>query len=147
MSVVQLHGEASVDVAPLLPEGEYQAYYLHHKTAFMFNSGKVFLHFRIHGGEHDGVRLYRAYRVKAIKGRPRKFGAFKLGHTHELYRQFVRMTGTRERADRIALPRLKGCLLRVGVRTVTKDSKQRGLPEALQYSVIGEMLAVEVGQP
>lgn len=144
-SVVQLHGDAAVDVAPQIPAGTYQAYYLHHKTAFMFNSGKVFVHFRIYGGEYDGTRLYRAYRVKAIKGRPRKFGSFKLGHTHELYRQFVRMSGTKERADRISLSRLKSCLLRVSVRTVTKDSKQRDLPEALQYSVVDEMQAIEAG--
>lgn len=145
MSVVQLHGAASVDTAPLVPPGEYHVHYLGHETSFMFNSAKVFVHFQINEGEHNGVKLYRAYRVKSIKGKPRRYGSFKLGHTHELYRQFVRMTGTKERADRISLARLKGCGLRVSVRTVRKDSKQRELPEPLQYSVVDEMLAVEVG--
>jgi len=136
-----------VDAPPLIPAGEYEAVYLRHSTAFIFNSAKVFVHFRISGGEHNGATLFRAYRVKSITGRPRKGGAFKVRHSHDLYRQFVRVVGCRERPDRINLARLRGCLLKVSVVTVTKNSRQKALLPALQYSRVDEMLSCEVGQP
>lgn len=147
MGAVPLHDAQLVDAPGRIPPGEYQAYYRRHETAFMFKSPKVFIHFEIHGGEHGGTKVYAAYRVKELRGKPRKGGGIRLRHSQDLYRQFVRLTpNQRERPDRISLQRLRGCLLRVSVRTVTKDAKQRELPEALQYSVVDEMLAVEVGQ-
>lgn len=147
MGAIPLHDAELVDAPARIPAGDYQAIYLSHETAFMFKTPKVFVHFRIHGGDHDGVKLYRAYRVKELRGRPRKGGGIKLRHSQELYRQFVRMvSGQVERPDRISLQRLRGCLLKVRVRTVTKDSRQRELPPALQYSVIDEMLSIEVGK-
>ena len=146
-TVTDLHDGALVDAPPQIPEGLYTATYTHHETAFVFKSPKVFIHFRLCGGEYDGLRLYSAYRVKEIRGKPRKGGAIKVRHSHELYRQFVTLSGYRERPDRISLHRLKGCLVNVQVRTVRKDSRQRDLPPALQYSVIDRLVSVEAGGP
>ena len=147
MGAIPIHDTELVDAPAQMPEGEYQATYLRHETAFIFKSPKVFIHFRIHGGDYDGEKLFRAYRVKELRGKPRKGGGIKLRHSSELYRQLVRLTPSqKERPDRISLQRLRGCLLRVSVRTVTKDSRQRALPAALQYSVVDEMLAIEAGQ-
>tara|TARA_B100002049_G_scaffold17743_1_gene12059 strand:+ start:139 stop:585 length:447 start_codon:yes stop_codon:yes gene_type:complete len=147
MGAVELHEIELVDAPAQIPPGEYSAYYTKHETAFMYRSAKVFVHFRIQGGEYHGMHVYRAFRVKELRGKPRKGGAFKLRHSQELYRQFVRLTASgRERPDRISLHRLRGCLLRISVRTVTKDSRQRELPENLQYSVVDELLSMEVGQ-
>lgn len=147
MGAIPLHDAQLVDAPALLPPGEYQAYYTQHETAIVFHSAKVFVHFRVHGGDYDRVKLYRAYRVHSLKGKPRKGGSIRLRHSHELFRQFVRLTPSgRERPDRISLGRLRGCLLRISVRTVKKDSRQRALPEALQYSVVDEIIAVEAGQ-
>jgi hypothetical protein len=146
-NVATIHGGELVDAPPLIPEGRYQAAYTHHETGLFVKSPRVFLHFRIVGGSHDGKRLYRAFRVERLNGRARKNGTFRVRHSSELFRQFVRVTGERERPDRIALSRLKSCVLQVSVRTVTTDSRQRELPEALRYSVVDEMLSVEAGKP
>ena len=146
-AVKQLHDGALVDAPPKIPEGKYQATYVRHETAFVFKTPKVFVHFKLHGGEYNGLRLYRAYRVHSLRGKPRKGGSFKLRHSHELYRQFVMISGCRERPDRISLSRLKRCLLTVTVKTVTRDAKQHELPPALQYSVIDRLVGVEAGQP
>lgn len=147
MGAIPLHDAELVGAPALIPPGEYQATYVKHETAFIYKTAKVFVHFRIYGGDYDGMKLFRAYRVHDLRGRPRKNGSFRLKHSQALYRQFVRMTVSgRERPDRISLMRLRGCLIRVSVRTVQKDSRQRELPEALQYSVVDEMLAMEAGQ-
>lgn len=146
MSVTQLHEDGKlVDAPPLLPAGVYQAYYLRHETAYMFKSPKVFVHFKIFDDEYTGIRLYRAYRVKELKGKPRRGGGFKLRHTHELYRQFTTLTQVRERPDRVSLQRLRNCIIKLSVRTVTKDARQRDLIPALQYSVVDRMLSVDAG--
>jgi len=146
-NVGTLHGGELVDAPPLIPPGRYQAVYQHHETALFSKPPRVYVHFRIVGGEHDGARLYRAYRVERLNGRGRKNGTFKVRHTSELFRQFVRVTGGSERPDRIALSRLRSCVLLVSVRTVETDYRQRALPEALRYSVVDEMLSVEAGTP
>ena len=133
-----------------IPQGEYQAVYLYHETAFFRKTPKVYLHLKIDGGEYDGVKLYRAYRVKLLTGKPKKYGGFTVNHSHAIYRQMVSISNAVTRPDRISLASLKGCLLRVSVRTVKRDAgaesrKPRALPDALKYSVIDELLAIEVG--
>lgn len=144
-AAVELYDAALVDAPACIPPGQYEAVYLHHQTAFIFNSAKVFVHFRITDGDYTGMKLYRAYRVKKLRGKPRKGGSFELGHTHELYRQFVRLTQAKERPDRLSLRRLKNCVLQIRVRTVKKDSKQRELPDALQYSVVDSIESLLAG--
>lgn len=146
MSAVQMFDAELVDAPPLLPEREFVVSYLHHETAFLFRTAKVFVHFRIvEEGEYHGLRVYRAYRAHELIGRPRKWGRFKLRQSSELYRTFVRLSGTRERPDRVSLQRFKGTLIRASVRTVIHDAKQRPLPEALQYSVLDELVSMEAG--
>lgn len=134
------------DAPAQIPPGEYQATYMRHETAYFAKSPKVYVWFRIIGGSHDGTKIYRAYRVEALNGKPRKGGAFKVRHSSELYRQFVTATGHKERPDRIALSRLRNCVLLVSVRTVMSDYRQRPLSEALQYSVVDEIKSVEAGK-
>jgi hypothetical protein len=150
VKVVPLHrdeGIVIVDDAPLIPPGEYLVTYLRHETAVMFTRPKAFVHFRIVDGPYAGVPVYGAFRVKQLRGRPRKQGQFTLGRSSELFRQYARLTGGRERPDRIALSNLKNCVLRVRVRTVDHDFRQRTLPESCQYSIVGDLLSVEAGAP
>lgn len=134
-----------IDAPPQIPSGRYQAQYVSHETALFSKSPRVYVHLQIFGGEHHGSILYRAFRVERLNGRPRKNGTFRLRHSSELFRQFVRITEQRERPDRVALSRLRNCLLNVSVRTVTHDYRQRPLPPSLQYSVIDELLSIEAG--
>lgn len=146
MSAIPLHDVEVVGGGPLLvPPGDYQAVYLHHETAITFTTPKCYVHFKLYGGEFNGAQLYRAYRVHQLRGKPRKNGAFKVRHSHDLYRELTGLSGKSERPDRLSLARLKGCLLTVRVRTVTKDARQQALPEAARYSVVGAMLRLDAG--
>ena len=52
---------------PLLPEHWYEAKYVGHETALVFNAAKVFLHFEIvEHGEFMGRRVFRAFRVRKL---------------------------------------------------------------------------------
>lgn len=123
-----------------VPVAEYSLAYIGHQLKFMFNTGKVFVRFRIVAGEYTGRELYRAFNAK-MKDRRR----FTLAQSSALYREFCKLSGKRERRDRIDLSRLRNTVIRASVRTVTHDQKQRPLPPYLQYSVVDEWLELEVG--
>lgn len=130
----------------LIPAGKYQAKYRRHETAYIFGKPKVFIHFAIHGGDYEGAKLYGAYPVTKLRGKPQKNGGIKLTHSKRLYRQFVCLSGQRERPDRVSLQRLRDCLLLISVRTVMKDAQQCELPKLLHYSTVDEMLSVVEGK-
>lgn len=140
------------DTPPLIPPGEYEASYTHHEVGTAFKQSKVYVWMQIIRGEYTGIQLYRAYRVESFKrprgkdGKKRKGGSIKLRHSSELFRQWVKLTGEKERPDRIDLRRLKGCSVRIRVRTVTHDYDHKPLPRALQYSVIDQLISVEAGK-
>lgn len=138
--------EGEVVGAPplLLPEGEYTAEFLYHETATAFRDSKLYMHFRILDfGEYFGKQLFRAYRVKGLKGAPRKSGAFKLGRRSELYLMIMRVLPRERRIDRVSLYGLKDKRLRIRVRTVTRDYRNRDLPEPLRYSVVDDVLCIQ----
>ena len=132
--------------APLIPEGVYTASYTHHETATIWTA-KVFVWFRlVELGPHQGVMLYRPYRAKELLGPAGRNGHFRLHQRSELYLALCRLSESRYiRPDRISLRMLKRVLLRVTVRTVLKDYKQRPLPALSHYSVVDKLLDVEVG--
>jgi hypothetical protein len=123
-----------------IPAGEYAVAYIGHHLTFMFNTGKVFIRFRIVAGEYAGRELYRAFNVKMKNKRH-----FTVAQSSALYREFCTLSGRRERRDRIDLCRLRNTVIRANVRVVTHDQKQRVLPLFLQYSVVGELLSLEAG--
>lgn len=141
----QQHDAELVDAPPQLPEGVYLVVYDHHETGYLFKSSKVFVHYRVYGGPYDGVMVYAAYPVKAIKGKPRRNGGFKLGHSQKLFREMVALRGRHDRPDRVSLRGLKHAVIRVRIRTVTHDARQRPLAPANQYSVVDAMLGIEAG--
>lgn len=145
MSGSEQYDAELVDATPQIPEGEYQVVYIGHETSYMFKTPRVFVHFRVVGGQYDGTVLYASYRVPALKGKPRKSGGFKLRNSSKLFREMVTLTGKKERPDRISLRGLKGALIRVKVRTVTQDSKQNPLPTPCRYSVVDKMISIDAG--
>jgi hypothetical protein len=143
---VDLHdGVVEGSQFPLVPPGEYIARYVRHETAIAFTVPKLYLHFDLIGPTNAGTSLFLAFRVRRLIGDPQKNGRFAVGHRSELYVQLARLAERPMRRDRISLRGLRRCLLRVRVRTVKIDYRQRQLPENLQYSVIAEMLGIEVG--
>ncbi len=133
---------------PLLPEGEYLVAYTLHETAVVFTTPKVFVHLRIvNPGPYFDQRLFRPYRTTELIGKPGKNGRFTLKHRSELYLTMCWLYQARKlRPDRMSLRDLNRLVLRVTVRTVTKDYKQRPLPESLHYSVVDLIKGIEAGE-
>lgn len=106
------------------------------------------MHFElVEPGEHYGKQLYRPYRAKELIGKAGKNGRFKLVPRSEWYLMVCRLYEPQIRPDRISLRRLKNVLIRVSVRTVRKDYKQRPLLACLHYSVVDELVCIEAGNP
>ncbi len=126
---------------PLIPEGTYEAVYLNHDTAISFGRAqKVYVWFRItSNGPANGTKLYKAYNVKQINGKPRRNGGFTVGRHHSLLTDLARVVGLKLRPDRLSLSSLQPHLIEVTVRTVRTSHRQEPLPEFLQYSVIDRL--------
>jgi hypothetical protein len=130
---------------PLLPEGIWlEAKLTGHDTAFIFRAPKVILQFSIvQPGEFFGLRLFRAFRVKRLNGRPGPNGRFVLGARSDLYTVLTKLLDIKVRADRVSLQALKQMLFRVKTRTVRKNHEQKATPEVLCYSTIDEIVRGE----
>jgi len=138
-----VHGEEFALIQP----GEYTVQYCRHDTAVVFGVPKVFVRFKIVDiGKHLGMELVRPFRARELKGKPRRNGGFALGRRSELFLVLCRLyEQAKIRPDRVSLRDLKNVTLRVKVRTVDKDYRQRPLPEMVKYSVIGEILGIDAG--
>lgn len=131
----------------LVPPGTYVVRFLYWETALVRQFGgsaRVFLHFEVLEGDYYEVQLFASYPIRSLSGKPQRRGGFKLGRGSELLRQ-LGMLGMLRRGDRPSLEPLRKVILQVSVRTVRRNSHNRELPEALQYSVVSEMLKVHAG--
>jgi len=92
-------------------------------------------------------RLFSAYRVNELIGRPGKNGHLKLKHRRGLYLTLCWLYQARKlRLDRMDLWDLRWLALRATVRTVIKDYKQRRLPDCPCYLVMNAIQRIEVGE-
>ncbi len=130
---------------PLLPDAEYVCAVLRYETLAIFCSARVILHMQVVEGPHIGVRIFRAFNVKALIGKPGTGGRFRASRRSELVLTMARLTGKRVRGDRVSLCWMQRCAFTVRTRTVLRDSKQRALPKHLRYSVVDEILNIAVG--
>jgi hypothetical protein len=158
-NLVELHEGIVEHDWPLIPDAVYEAVLTHYEGCVMHswkNAAKVYLHFKIvTPGEHFGTRVYRAYNVRRLRGKvgkvgtPQKNCGFAVGRRSELLRMLVRVLDLRIRPDRVSLLKLKGSVLRIRTRTVTKgaaeDGRQIELPAALRYSVVADILGKNTG--
>ena len=126
---------------PLLPESRwFEARFTGFSTAIIFGAHKVFWEFAItETGEWFEQKLFRAFRVRKVIGRPAKNGKFVLSAGGEMYETLVRLLDIKQRADRITLRPLRHMLFRVKTRTVRINSKQQPIADHAQYSVISEI--------
>lgn len=129
---------AAVDgFRPQIPDGWYEAKYIGHETGVVFTAPKCFLHFEItQHGEHLGMRLFRAFRVRKLAGRPGKGGKFVVHAGGDLFALLARLLDIRLRTDRITFRPLRSMLFRVKTRTVTTNHAQQQRPDQSRYSVI-----------
>jgi hypothetical protein len=123
----------------LIEPGEYEVMYEFYKTSMSFNRPNMTAWFSVASpGTAFGLYLPRHYNLEWVK----KGGQFKARPHSECVRDFIAVTGeTVKRTDRIPLDtRYKGIIIVAEVRTVTKDSKGRKLPELARYSVIDRLI-------
>ena len=125
---------------PIVQDGAYEAAFTHHETASAFGRPKVYLYFVITTpGPQERTPLFKAYNVRALTGRPRRSGGFKLGLRHELTYDLSRLLGFKARPDRVSLHPLRHRVFRIRTRIVRRDAKYRELPEWQHYSVIDKI--------
>lgn len=138
------------DSKPLIPDAVYTAICSGCDVKQVFQTLKVFLRFRISEGPHEGVELFRAYRVQGriIPGKgPGSGPRPRLKRSGDLYKMLCRVLNLprNTKAHRVSHKELNGKLCRVHTRTVTKDHRQKPLPEHERYSVVDEVLTIEAG--
>lgn len=126
------------DTRPVLPEGEYEAACTTAEFIEFYKFGrarKLFLHFQVYGGEHDGTKLFLPMTAPP-KGE-------RVGRGSKLYANYLIANGHPPgRRDRVSLKVFKGRLFRVKVKTVCpmfENGKPK--PEQFHYSIVSELLA------
>ena len=128
---------------PKISEGTYECVFSRWDSKVVFKCPKVFVYFRITQlGPYHGQELFRPYRAHAVS-KTTKSAKFMLKPRSELLRMLRRISGENLRRDRASLSVLVGKVLKIKVRTVTKDYRQRDLPEHDQYSVIEDIMCFE----
>jgi len=139
----------------LIPEGIYQASYLHYETSGMYSKkinqnrkqregGKLYLWFWIDPyseklNEVDPVELYIPYNTDYVELPTGKRGKFGVTRKSNYYKDFKRLFGS-SRRDRVSPIALKDklCLVRVG--TVKTNERQKNHSADNRYSVIREII-------
>lgn len=133
------------EILPLVPPGEYEAYFDRWQTAALMGgkAKKLILWFALATPGVMGTRLPRYYNVRTLKGKPRLNGHFTVGPKSDFAREYCRLLGPPRRRDRFSVSRFENKLFSVKVRTVQSGADQSRIAECLQYSVIGKLLRLQ----
>jgi hypothetical protein len=133
---------------PCISDGIYSARYLHCETEAIRKfrgAARLFAHFQIVApGPFNGMRLYGAWSVKLLNSGGKN--RISISPQSDLYIMLCRLFGYRIRPDRVSLSQLKGCELLIKTRTVTRNFRQKALPECLRYSVVDDVVSIETGE-
>ena len=132
---------------PLIKPGEYSLGFDHHETQRLWNQPKLILWFTVlSDGEYHGIKLRRFYNVRSLIGKPGKEGKYHpSGWSSDLIREYAHLFGSipDDRLDRFSLNPFKKVIITGEVKTVSQDSRKRGIPECVQYSVIERLIKAE----
>jgi hypothetical protein len=122
-------------ISPRLPDGEYQVEFVRHEERTQWKAKKLLLWFKIFlGNKFQGVELFMSCQI------PQK----KWGSGSKFIRAWAIATGKLpKRFDRVSTNVFRGKIFNVQVRTVTKDSAQKEIPAAAQYSIIDHLISLE----
>ena len=120
---------------PRLPDDEYQVQFVRDEERTQWKAKKLLLYFKIVSfGEFHGVELFMSCPI------PQK----KWGSASKFIRAWAIATGMLpKRFDRVSTNVFRGKIFNVQVRTVTKDSAQKDIPVAAQYSIIDHLISLE----
>jgi hypothetical protein len=141
----------------LIPEGIYQASYMHYETNGMFAQkaktvkaglagGKLYAWFWIdpYGQKLDvsrKIELYMPWNASAVLFPLGKGGSFKMTKKTNYYKDYKGLIGV-ARGDRITPNAFKGKLWKVEIGTVKINRNQKKHSEADCYSVIRSILGI-----
>jgi len=132
---------------PLIKPGEYSLGFNYHETAWLFNQPKLILLFTVlSDGDYHGIKLRRFYNVRSLIGKQGRDGKYRpSGWSSDLIREYARLFGSipDDRLDRFSLNPFKKVIITGEVKTVSRDSKKRGIPVCVQYSVIERLIKAE----
>jgi len=130
---------------PCIPSGKYRLAFDYFETAKMFNHDKLVLSFKvIDFGDAFETPLKRFYNVDHLKGKPQKNGNFKATKGGDFMIEYLTVfpNYVPSRLDRINMEVFKDKVIIGKVKTVTKNNRQRQLPEPMQYSVIEQLIGL-----
>lgn len=129
----------------LVPPGLYDVGFDRYYTWVMLGKApKLTLVFRILTmGEHFDSEILAHYNCKKLIGRPAVNGRFKVGFSSDFLREFSSLFGAPTRFDRIPMSSFEKHIFVAKVRTVSKGSKQKAIPEGMHYSTIDELLSIK----
>ena len=128
--------ELKEQLPPKIPEGEYQVEFLRKEVRTLWKAQKLILWFRILDfGEINGVQIFMACSMPEGN---------KWGPGYKFLRAYALATGRLpDRFDRVSTKVFRGKIFIAEVRTVTKNSQQKDIPPAAQYSIISNLTSVE----
>jgi hypothetical protein len=115
----------------LIPPGEYDAKVIKIHKLTKFNRPVMQMRFQIVSMDKFNGTVLEAWLPLGDGG--------KLGKGSKLVRWYLTLEEW-GRKDRVILKAFRSRLLRVTVRTVEKDHRQKPLPKTLQYSVVDDLL-------
>lgn len=128
----------------LIKPGTYEVALVRYWKGYLYGkSSKLILVFRITNfGPHYGKQLYRCYNIKGLTKRKE---IIPKGWHSDFVREYSKLFGAPRKLRDIGIRSFKSRIFTCTVRTVSKDFKQRPLPDDMQYSVIDELLKVQAG--
>jgi hypothetical protein len=127
----------------LIPEGEYQAVYVSHEISRGSFGTKLKITFRIVSfGEFFETLIPAWYNISDAASSKRKGGRIKVNRGHKLTTELLRVLQIKARIDRLSPSLLKGHILLIKVRTVTKNSYQKKLAPPQQYSIVDSLVCI-----
>jgi hypothetical protein len=146
--VIYLDFDSDLSIDPerpvLIKPGSYKVILIRYWKGYLYGgTPKFILVFKIiSGGIHNGVHLYRCYNIKGLT--KRKEVVTKGWHS-DFVREYSKLFGAPRKLRDIRIVEFKNKVFVCSVRAVTKDYKQRTLPDDMRYSVIDELIEVYAG--
>ena len=134
-SINESDDEGIVEEKPLLPEGEYLAWYSSHEQHKNFKGygDKLVVSFRIDECDHAGEIVSAFYNITITeKGWKTKGGS-------RWVKEMRRLFPDRKRKDRLPVSLLKNKKVLIEVRTVITGKAKRVLDKSEQYSVVNNI--------
>jgi len=128
--------------ATLLPEGEYRAMFIRRENACVEGQKRWVCRFQIvDDGPYQGAQINRYYNV------PKKS---RLPRSHNMFRDYAALIGRIPPKNLKPDAYLKGCVVRVEVKTVRRMSDGKRMvetPEGMHYSKIDRIIGLDAGWP